>query len=54
MKLGLIKKMGVERGEGCFMLKADPRGKKKTDGKGDSRSGAKLFAGGILKLKLHF
>lgn len=29
-------KMGVEKGEGCFMLKADPWGRKQTDGKGGS------------------
>ena len=33
--------MGVKKGEvgeGCFMLKADPRGRKQTDGKGGSEN----------------
>ena len=41
--------MGVKKGEvgeGCFMLKADPCGRKQTDGKGGSEN---FFAGGILK-----
>ena len=37
----IFKKMGVKKGEvgeGCFMLKADPCGRKQTDGKGGSEN----------------